>query len=203
VKRLPDKSPRPCLAVHAQGTGLPDASGGMTGGMPQPAAAAAEADPTSSISSSSLPSLDLEAAAGVQGNPFTCQPPAATSDTLVGNEVTPWGVKAIAATTPDVLAAAAALSSSDVLVCVIDTGVNTSACGSDWPTVGTRLRGCSSSTDSAYCQFDWDGAGGHAHGSHVLGTVSAVRGNGKGLMGVAPGAPSLTCNPFGDQPVSG
>lgn len=155
---------------------------------------------TAAATPASTPAAYPASGAETQANPFTCQVPGA--DTWVGGEITPWGVQAINANTQAVLAAAATLPKSDVMVCVIDTGINTTACGSDLPPVGTGLRGCSPSTSPASCQYAWDGAAGSQHGNHVLGTASAVRGNGKGIVGVAPSVPSLFCNPFGDQRVS-
>ncbi len=109
-----------------------------------------------------------------------------------GAEVVPWGIRAIEADSTKVPTKTAG---SGVTVCIIDSGV-----WADHPDLkGNGLSGCgvaaggaasgASAGDAAACPFPWDGDL-ISHGTHVAGTIAAVR-NGAGVVGVIPGGADL------------
>jgi PKD repeat protein len=79
---------------------------------------------------------------------------------------------------PQIQADQLAPGSSPVTVCIIDTGYDTSH--SDLP-------GYERVTGVTLAGGTWDNPG-HEHGTHVAGTIAAIEGNGRGIVGVHPGA---------------
>jgi len=109
-----------------------------------------------------------------------------------GAEVMPWGVRAVEGDSTKVPTKTAG---SGVTVCIIDSGVwsghpdlknNTlSGCGM---AAGGQASGTSAG-DTEMCPFTWDNDV-VAHGTHVAGTIAAVR-NGRGVVGVIPGGADI------------
>jgi type VII secretion-associated serine protease mycosin len=77
---------------------------------------------------------------------------------------------------------------SDVVVAVVDTGVD----GSHPDLAGQLLPGLDAITDTTGGDDD-----GNGHGTHVAGTVAAVAGNGEGVAGFAPDAKILPIKVLG------
>jgi serine protease len=73
------------------------------------------------------------------------------------------------------------LLKSDVLVCVLDTGIYTNHTDLKQNT----FTGCTK-TSNSMCRFYPYNAPKEPHGTHVSGTIAATRGNGGGVVGVLP-----------------
>jgi hypothetical protein len=107
-----------------------------------------------------------------------------------GAEVLPWGIKAIEADSKIVPARTAG---TGVVICIIDSGM----WGGHPDLAGNKLSGCGVGTGSAgepaantkECPFEWD-RDQVAHGTHVAGTIAALR-NGAGVVGVIPGGADI------------
>ena len=130
--------------------------------------------------------------------PFTC--PLQQWEDLLNperTEFTPWGLIAVQALDPTVLSISAAMQETgDITVCVIDTGIDISSSAADLP---AGISGCDDQS-SPLCYFSWNTSYGQSHGTHVMGTVAAVRGNGKGVVGVAGDSPRVRhVNVFGNS----
>lgn len=94
-------------------------------------------------------------------------------------ETTPYGITMVQA--DQVPASPASGDAGRVKVCIIDSGI--SAGHEDF--AGLPLSG---TNDPGTGSWNVDGCG---HGTHVAGTITAVAGNGLGVVGVAPGAVSV------------
>ena len=111
---------------------------------------------------------------------------AATNDPLYGKL---WGLQQIRAE-----AAWARTTGVGAVVAVVDTGIDFTQPdlqGQILP--GATFTGCAAVTPCGNGDFRGpDGVNnGDEHGTHVAGTIAAVRGNGIGVVGVAPGAKIL------------
>lgn len=114
-------------------------------------------------------------------------PTALWSDSTVGGETTPYGVQMVQAN----LVNSSNLASRKI--CIIDSGYSQQH---------EDLRDTSdggitaNASDKGSGTWDQDSCG---HGSHVAGTISGIAGNGKGVVGVAPGVQLHIVKVFGDD----
>ena len=154
-----------------------------------PAAPVTRAVNPSSEAPSAVPTAEINTGSSSNGNTFTC-PPQQWEDTLTpeDNEFIPWGVKAVQALDPTVLSISAAMQETgDITVCVIDSGIDQGSAVADLP---AGISGCDDQSNPL-CYFAWNVSYGDIHGTHVMGTVAAVRGNGRGVVGVAGDSPRV------------
>jgi subtilisin family serine protease len=75
------------------------------------------------------------------------------------------------------------LLGSDVVVCILDTGIYTNH--SDL--IKNSFSGCTKATaEGSMCRFYPFNVPEEPHGTHVSGTIAAIRGNGRGVVGILP-----------------
>jgi subtilisin family serine protease len=136
-----------------------------------------------------------QALRGLQNNPnieyveedVLRYPLALWSDTTSGGETTPFGIQMVQA---DSVAAGA----TNRKVCIIDSGYYQAH--EDLKDTDVTAK----TTDSGSGTWNKDSCG---HGSHVAGTISAIAGNGTGVVGVYPAASLHIVKVFGDDVVGG
>jgi thermitase len=79
-----------------------------------------------------------------------------------------------------------------VPIAVVDTGVD-----AGHEDLAGRVAGCAAAVDGRVTEGEC--ADGDGHGTHVAGTIGALRGNGLGVVGVAPASPLWACRALGAQ----
>ena len=143
-----------------------------------------------------LPAAAVEA---LSHNPFVeyvevdaiREPYAAANRTLGSGEILPWGIQMVQA---DLVTSG---NEAGRKICIIDSGYSQQH---------EDLRDASAggitanTTNSGSGTWDQDSCG---HGSHVAGTISAVAGNSKGVIGVVPGVQLHIVKVFGDNVTGG
>jgi hypothetical protein len=155
-------------------------------------------DPSSS-QSFNHPQFPTSTSSSNTSNPFICR--SEFEDTLsTSGENIPWGVKILEAEDPTILTVQSSMAGGNLTVCVLDTGIDMQFAAAD---LTSDISGCRPS-NSNLCYFPWDTSGlaADTHGTHVTGTIAAVRGNGRGVVGVAGDHPRVThvnvFDPFGE-----
>jgi serine protease len=117
--------------------------------------------------------------------------PYAVSDVTAGGETLPYGVQLVQANLVSTTAAASQK------ICIIDSGYSEQHVDlADRNAATGNITITGTGVDSGSGTWNKDSCG---HGSHVAGTISAVAGNGEGVVGVLPGVRLHIVKVFGDD----
>ena len=143
---------------------------------------------SSSNSSSGSGGSSGTSSSSMQGSFDGVNPAAVCSNTVddsssnQGLEVLPWGLHAVQALDPVLLNLSRTVG-QQVMYCTLDSGVSPEVAVELPASVSGCVKGLST-VDGSSCKWDWNSSYGMYHGSHVMGTVAALR-NGVGVVGVA------------------
>lgn len=140
-----------------------------------------------------------QALAGLQRNPNIAYiepdvlryPTALWNDITLGGETTPYGIQMVQADLVN------NLNGGSRKVCIIDSGYYQAHEDLKDASTGDVTANL---TNSGSGTWDQDSCG---HGSHVAGTISAISGNGTGVVGVVPSVKLHIVKVFGDDVLSG
>ena len=108
-------------------------------------------------------------------------------DRPIGNkEILPYGIQMVVGPGGNGPGPTSLLK-TDILVCVLDTGIYTAH-----PDLkGNKFSGCDAHADSKYCKKHPYNKPTDLHGTHVTGTIAAMRAKQGGVVGVIPAGSSI------------
>jgi hypothetical protein len=138
-------------------------------------------------SSTGSSSSSSSAGSSLQGDSPGVNPASVCSSALddtsssQGLEVLPWGLHAVQALDPVLLNLSSTVG-QHVMYCTLDSGVSPEVAVELPANVSGCVKGLNS-IDGSSCRWDWNSSYGMYHGSHVTGTIAALR-NGLGVVGV-------------------
>jgi serine protease len=139
--------------------------------------------------------IPAQAIAGLEHNPnieyievdAIREPYALWNDTVVAGETVPYGIQMVQANL------ISAPTAGNRKVCIIDSGYSQQHLDLKDAATGDVT---ANTTDTGSGTWDQDSCG---HGSHVAGTISAIKGNAMGVVGVTPGVKLHIVKVFGDN----